>query len=229
VQTPLAILAISLGVSGALCSTALADADPPSDVLLSQNSYSPYTVTQPQLSDGLNEITNTANTAGYKIRVAVIGNLNDLGSVPDFLDKPQPYATFLSNELSFGRKNTRPLLAVMKAGYGYVNITPKEQQALKDLKIPADADSNTLVKVAIAAVPKLSTAAGHPIKASSLAYGGGSGGGPSPALIVGVPAIVLAVAGLVLAMRRGRPDDEESDEDEEEEEGEEEQPVTQAG
>jgi hypothetical protein len=215
----LALLAIAAGALGGLPSEAAADADPPSDVLLTQNAYTPYTLTDQELNSALNQVADEANKKGYKIRVAVIGALNDLGSVPDFFDKPMPYARFLASELSFGRKNTRPLLTVQKAGFGYVNIGP-ERRVLAKIDIPSDADANTLTRIAIDAVPKLSTAAGFPIKPSNLAYSGSDGGGTSPALIVGIPVAVLALAGLVLAMRRTQSASEDEDEDEDEGEAE---------
>jgi hypothetical protein len=72
--------------------------------------------------------------------------------------------------------------------------------ALKDLTVPPNADNNELARVAMAAIPRLARAAGHPIKATAAASGASgkcSGGGiSSTALIFGAP-ILLLILGLV--------------------------------
>src|SRR5947207_2192953 len=65
------------------------------------------------------------------------------------------------------------------------------------------ADSDGLVRAAIGAVVKLSTAAGHPVKPP--AARGGGGGGPT-ALVFVVPVILLALAGLAVSRRARRAD-----------------------
>src|SRR3712207_4338474 len=101
----------------AVPATALADGDPASDVLLVQDVYSPYQPKIPKpVSDALNATLKKARAAGYPLKVAIIATKNDLGSVPQFFARPQPYAQFLEREIAFNQKV--PLLIVMPNGFG---------------------------------------------------------------------------------------------------------------
>ena len=64
----------------------------------------------------LNAETAAAKRAGFPIKVALIASPVDLGVIPDLFGKPQQYADFLDQEISFQGK--QPLLVVMAAGYG---------------------------------------------------------------------------------------------------------------
>ena len=96
---------------------AFADADPASDVLIYQSVYYSYSpaISKP-LSAQLNAMVAAAKKRGLPIKVALIGQTEDLGGVPSFFGKPKDYADFLGREISFNRK--QPLLIVMPAGYG---------------------------------------------------------------------------------------------------------------
>jgi LPXTG-motif cell wall-anchored protein len=48
----------------------------------------------------------------------------------------------------------------------------------------------------------LSAAAGHPVPAPKVPGGGGGGGGTSPLIVFGVPVALLALGGVLAALRR---------------------------
>src|SRR5207302_3470111 len=78
-----ALLALLLAAAalGAAAPAALADADPPSDVLLLQSVYYPY---QPPVSDKLrrtlDKVVLDARQAGYPVKVALVESTVDLGA-----------------------------------------------------------------------------------------------------------------------------------------------------
>src|SRR3954453_6804733 len=97
--------------------TALADGDPASAALLLQDVYTPYQPTVPKpVADALTSTVKQLRAKGYPLKVAVIATKTDLGSVPQFLGRPGPYAQFLESEIKFNK--SKPLLVVMEAGYG---------------------------------------------------------------------------------------------------------------
>src|SRR5271163_1216609 len=107
-----ALLAPTLGPAAAR-----ADGDPASDVLLGQNVFYPYTpAVSPAIQKTLDAETTAASRAKFPIKVALIASPVDLGVIPDLFGKPQKYADFLDQEISFQTK--QPLLVVMSAGYG---------------------------------------------------------------------------------------------------------------
>ena len=67
-----------------------------------------------QMQQALNARTAAAKRSGFPIKVALIATPVDLGVIPDLFGKPQKYAAFLDQEISFRTK--QPLLVVMKTG-----------------------------------------------------------------------------------------------------------------
>jgi hypothetical protein len=187
-----ALLALTL-----LPAAALADGDPASDVLLGENVFYPYSPpTSPALQKQLNAETAAAKQAHFPLKVALIGAPVDLGVIPSLFGKPQKYADFLDQEISFQTK--QPLLVVMAAGYG---VDAKTKAAAAALAKPAGTKSNDLARAAIIAVPKLAAAAGHPLKGE----GGGSGGGGDSSraiLVAALAAIAIAAAAALVVVRR---------------------------
>jgi MYXO-CTERM domain-containing protein len=60
----------------------------------------------------------------------------------------------------------------------------------------------------VTAIVKLSKAAGHPVPTPALPKAsGGGGGGTSPAIVFGVPVALLALGGLLAALRRRQDTD----------------------
>jgi hypothetical protein len=189
-----------------LPAAAKADGDPASDVLLLQDSYLPYAPAVPKpVSDALNRTLKDVRKKGYPIKVAVIQSKNDLGAVPQFIGRPQPYAGFLESEIAFNKP--KPLLIVMKEGYGTAAMKPEIAKAVAGLEKPKDGSSDALARSAIDAVVKLAAASGHPVVKPKLpASASGGGGGTSPAIIFGVPVLLLALGGLLAAIRARQTD-----------------------
>lgn len=189
----------ALVVSVLLPSAALADGDPASDVLLGENVFYPYSPpTSPTLQKRLNAETAAAKRAHFPLKVALIGAPVDLGVIPSLFGKPQKYADFLDQEISFQTK--QPLLVVMAAGYGVQGVDAKTKSAAAALARPAGTNGNELARAAILAVPKLAAAAGHPLKGSQ--SGGGSGSGSRAILVAALAAIAIAAAASLVVVRR---------------------------
>ena len=180
-----------------------ADGDPASDVLLLQDVYLPYAPGVPgPLGKTITTLLKTTRKAGFPLKVAIVADPKDLGAVPQFVGKPQQYAPFLQSEIAFNSK--RPLLVVMPAGYGAAALPKGSETGLQGLDPPKSAKGEDLGRAAIAAIVKLSAAAGHPVPAPKLpaAGGGGGGGSTSPLIVFGVPVALLALGGVLAALRR---------------------------
>jgi len=186
--------------------SALADADPASDILLAQNAFYPY---QPPVSHALEAAMETvlraAARAGLPLKVAVVGSREDLGAVPDFFGHPQQYAQFLDKEISFN--NRPPLLVVMPAGFGVVAAGPPN--ALAGLKVDTQHSSYGLVRSAILAVVSMVRATGRTIATPSIPPNSSAGG--SPSILFAIPVALLVLVGLAALRRRGSRRHEEAD------------------
>ena len=183
---------------------ALADADPASDVLLGASVFYPYTPpVSSSLEKSLNAEVAAAARAHFPIKVALIGSPVDLGAIPSLFGKPQEYANYLDQEISFSGK--QELLIVMPMGYGVQGLDPAATSAVGALAKPPSAQSDALARAAIGAVSRLAAASGHPIGKVSQgnATAGSGSSGLVPALILGVVAIATAVAVLALRRRAG--------------------------
>jgi hypothetical protein len=181
---------------------AQADGDPASDVLLLQDVYLPYAPGVPgPLARTITNLLKTTRKAGFPLKVAIVADAKDLGAVPQFFGKPQQYAPFLQSEIAFNSK--RPLLVVMPAGYGAAALPKGSETGLQGLGPPKSPNGDDLGRAAIAAIVKLSAAAGHPVPAPKVPSGGGGGGGStSPLIVFGVPVALLALGGVLAALRR---------------------------
>ena len=176
-------------------------------MLLAQNVFYPFS---PAVSAGLEKTLNAeaaaAGRAHFPIKVALIESPVDLGAIPSLFAKPQQYATFLDQEISFA--NTKDLLlVVMPSGYGVAGLTPPATSAAASLPKPADRGSDGLARAALAAIPKLAVAAGHPIGAISGTSGTSAGSGGGGATPIGVAALAVGavvIAGAVTWFRRRR-------------------------
>jgi hypothetical protein len=186
---------------------ARADGDPASDVLLGQNVFYPYTpAVSPAIQKTLDSETTAASRAKFPVKVALIASPVDLGVIPDLFGKPQKYADFLDQEISFQTK--QPLLVVMAAGYGVEGIHGPAQAAVTSLPKPVGPTTNALAQAAITAVAKLAADSGHPIKGvAGLPGSSSSSGGSSttPIVIALVAAALLTAAALVVVRRRQAP------------------------
>jgi hypothetical protein len=185
-----------------LPSLAAADGDPASDTLLGENVFYPYS---PSVAEAvklqLDRQTAAAKRAGFPIKVALIAGPTDLGAIPSLYGKPQAYAKFLDQEISF--RGAQPLLVVMPAGYGVQGVTGPARLAVSGLPKPAGKTSTDLARAAQTAVAKLVSASGHSVKRPKSTGGGGSGGGTTVLLILLVlAAIAVSTTLIVLRVRR---------------------------
>jgi hypothetical protein len=174
-----------------------ADGDPASDVLLGQNVFLPYSQISQRIERRLYAICDAARSAGYPLRIALIGARSDLGVVPALFGKPQAYARFLSAEL--GGVVTSPVLVVMPDGLGRARDgRPLPDAPLAGLRVAPGTDG--LGTAAIAATERLAAAAHHPLPASAIASTGSTAASPSTvrhALIA--IAILLALSAAAIA------------------------------
>ena len=182
--------------------TAGANGDPASDVLLQSKIYFPTQRVGPPEAANLQKIVNSANAKGYAIRVALIEDASDLGTVPNLLNQPQKYAEFLGPEIRFVYKGD--LLVVMPTGLGLTTTkqTIPPAKAIEGMQVEAGGSPNGLALTAGAAVTALAKAAGHPIAGSTKSTDSGSG-----ALVGIIVAAVLLALGLGGAfwVRRSAP------------------------
>jgi hypothetical protein len=181
--------------------TALGDGDPAIDVLLGQNVFYPYAPpTSAAVQKTLNAETAAAKKAGFPVKVALIGAPVDLGVIPSLFGKPQQYANFLDQEISFQGKQV--LLVVMAAGYGTQGMSAAATRAAASLPKPTGTTPTELASAAVTAVDKLAASAGHPIKGVP-GVGGASSGGGSPTVIFVILALAaIGAAAALVAIRR---------------------------
>src|SRR3954469_8132832 len=164
-------------VVAALClaapAAALANGDPASDVLLQSKVYFPTQRVTVGAATQLKQIVQKANAKGYPIRVALIHDETDLGTVPNLLNQPQKYAEFLGPEIRFAYKGD--LLVVMPTGLGVTmtDETPPPAKSIEGMQVEAGGSTNGLAQTAGEAVEKLSAAAGHPLTSTKTSGGGG--------------------------------------------------------
>ncbi len=198
-------IAVALACLGAgvLCSApgALADADPASDYLLAAPAFYPFQPpTSPALRHQLEQALSELKAKGLNLKVAIVGNPTDLGAVPNLFGKPQDYAKFLSQEISFNQP--QPLLVVMPAGFGLAHAGAPS--SLSGLAVESARQSNGLARSAILAVQRVASANGKPIAVGPVSSGGSSGGGVSPLITFGAPVLLVVVGALVAGRIRRR-------------------------
>jgi hypothetical protein len=171
--------------------SAAANGDPASDVLLQAKVYFPTQRVSPQAANSLKAVVQAANAKGYPIRVALIKDETDLGTVPNLLNQPQKYSEFLGPEIRFAYKGD--LLVVMPTGVGVTqtDATPAPANAIQGMQVEAGGSPDGLALTAEEAVKKLAAASGHPLEAAKKASGGG---GAAAGIAV---AVILLALGLV--------------------------------
>jgi hypothetical protein len=202
-------VAAVVGIAVGTVTIAFADVDPASDVLLMQDVFVPY---QPkvctQVRDALEVATRRSRAAGYPLKVAVIGSTSDLGAAPQFFGHPSEYAKFLGAELGVFSTHAKrkvtdvPLLVVMPEGIVLWHADPRASDVVKGIAIPRNPGSNALTRAAAAAVPKVATAAGHPVAAVTISSG--CSHKTSPWLPFAVPILFLVIGGILLRFVRPR-------------------------
>lgn len=155
----LALLAILASAGGIFASSARADGDPASDVLVTQRLFLPQDAgLPPGQQTQLGALVDDAARDGYQLRVALIASPADLGSVAPLWRQPQNYARFLGQELAFTYHG--PLLVVMPDGFGFYRFNRSaadELAALGGVRPGASA----LGSAALTAVQRLAATSGH--------------------------------------------------------------------
>jgi hypothetical protein len=190
------VLVVCLAAPG----TAHADGDPASDFLIAQSVFLPYNA---KIDDGvlarLQAVVKEAAERRFQIRVALIAQPYDLGSVFQLYRKPQRYAQFLGQELAFAYDGR--LLVAMPNGFGYAEggrPNPHLARALLSLREPGR-DPTQLADAATKAVQRLASAAGRPLPPPKV---GGGSETRDRIVIAAAAAIGLAlVAGLTVLRR----------------------------
>jgi cytochrome oxidase Cu insertion factor (SCO1/SenC/PrrC family) len=220
----LALAMLALAAGAVFPARAPADGDPASDVLLTQSAFLPADSGLPAAqSNQLQALVREAAKDGYPIRVAVIPESYDLGSVTALWDRPSTYASFLGIELSLTYKG--PLLVAMPDGWGFNwpgHRTGAADALLAKLRIAPGAGG--LLDATQTAVSGLARSAGvglaatrstTPLSSPSSAAANGSaaaprgGGGssgfsllPALAIVAGSAAALTLLAVVVVPRRR---------------------------
>ncbi len=174
--------------------SAAADGDPASDVLVSQPIFLPQDsgATADQQAQ-LGAIESAAQKSGYPIRVALIATPSDLGSIGALWRQPQNYAQFLGQELSLVYKGT--LLVVMPNGFGVYHVGQQPGAGRSALAGTQPPGSRQLVGATLTAIERLAAASGHTLPAAGSAAVPGSASDDTSswlALAIGAAVIVAA-------------------------------------
>jgi hypothetical protein len=198
-------LAAALAAAASLAApvAARADGDPASDVIISQNVFFSYTKLPESSKETLGRVVSEANRGGYTVRVALIGNRFDLGSVPVFWKKPQQYAKFLSQELLGPAPYTNRVLTVMPNGFGLSRTgkdLPSDRRAL-DAVPSAQTRGEDIAAAGARAVRQLAVLHGVKVDASAPSKGGGA---DNERLIIGGAVLAVVALAAVLAVLRSR-------------------------
>jgi len=147
-------------------SRALADGDPASDVLTETPVYFPADGGIPATQQAqLLGLVREAQRRGYPLRVALIADKPDLGSIGALWSKPNVYSGFLGTELSLVFRGT--VLVVMPDGYG-VDVVgesgagSKTEAAAEPLihLAPPGTGGAAIARSAIDAIGRMTSAAG---------------------------------------------------------------------
>jgi len=189
--------------AGALVPGARADGDPASDFLITQPVYFPYDGKfSPELEGRLLALAREAKAQGFPIKVALIPDAYDLGSVTVLWRKPKLYARFLGEEDAAFFKQR--LLVVMPNGFGFYRPGhPVDAEYAALSKIPIGTGDDGLVRAAIAGVQALAAADGVKLAAPTHVTTPAQRNSHDRIVIIVAAAVGLALAGLLrLALRR---------------------------
>ena len=168
------MLALAAVLAGTAAGTARADGDPASDVLLSDNVFlsfqSPYGSAEGR---ALEALAKQAKEQGFPVRVAVITQIADLGSVGGLYGRAQRYADFLASEIRFVYRGT--LVVAMNGKPGGFGVhgpgaTPAARRALERMKLPSSSVTTAeLARLAADAMQRVAAASGHHLTAPAAA------------------------------------------------------------
>jgi hypothetical protein len=153
-----AAVAAAAAIAGALAADTWADGDPASDYLVVQNVSFPYQPASLATRAQLEQTVDSVYAQGERVKVALIYQASDLGSVPSLFGNPADYAHFLGLEI--GMWYVGPLLVVMPAGFGVYDggrSTTAEEDVLRSVSVDA-ASPDAFVSSATVAVQQLEAA-----------------------------------------------------------------------
>jgi cytochrome oxidase Cu insertion factor (SCO1/SenC/PrrC family) len=193
-----AVLALAVALVVVSGGVARADGDPASDYLVANQVFlSSQSTGMSTAQRQLVAAVAAANRAGLAIRVAVIANDYDLGSVSELWHQPRTYARFLGVELSLAYRRQR-LLVVMPNGFGFSwagHATARSYRLIATVPLDTSAGAG-LAAAAEVAVRRLARASGVALPPSQPAAGGGAARPRS----AGTLTIIGAVAGGIAAL-----------------------------
>ena len=198
-----AALVCALALAGALATVAHADGDPASDYLITQPVFFPYDGKfSPELEGRLLALAREAKAQGFPIKVALIPDSYDLGSVTVLWRRPKLYARFLGEEDAAFFKQR--LLIVMPNGFGFYRPgSPVDAEYATLAKIPIAPGDDGLVQAAISGVQALAAAGGVKLAAPTHVQTPAQRNSHDRIVIIVAAAVALALAWLLrLALRR---------------------------
>jgi hypothetical protein len=198
-----ALVCALLFAAGALAVQARADGDPASDYLITQPVYFPYDGKfSPVLEGQLLSVVKEAKAKGFPIKVALIPDSYDLGSVTSLWKQPKLYARFLGEEDATFFKQR--LLIVMPNGFGFYRPgEPVAKEYATLAAIPIQPGDDGLVRAALAGVQKLAAAEGIQLAAPSHVTTPAQRNSHDRLVIIVAVVALLLVGGLLrLALRR---------------------------
>ena len=201
-RTALACLVVLVGAVG-LAGQARADGDPASDYLITQPVYFPYDGKfSPVLEGQLLSVVKEAKAKGFPIKVALIPDSYDLGSVTSLWKQPKLYARFLGEEDATFFKQR--LLIVMPNGFGFYRPgRPVAKEYTTLAAIPIQPGDDGLVRAALAGVQKLAAAEAIQLAAPSHVTTPAQRNSHDRLVIIAAVVAVLLVGWLLrLALRR---------------------------
>lgn len=148
---------------------AVADGDPASDYLITQQVFLPLSVPFSTAQGGaLTALLNNSELEKFPLKVAIIAGPEDLGSVPSLYGTPQRYASFLGQEDYYFFK--QELLVVMPQGYGLYKasgVPPGDKRVIAKLPAPHVRSGDGLIAAAVRAVRALAARRNLPLSAKS--------------------------------------------------------------
>jgi hypothetical protein len=181
---------------------ARADGDPASDTLLISTLYTPVSqkISPPVLAN-LEATIKASNAAGFKVRVALILDRTDLGSVPQLYGHPEQYVHLLSGELYYAWKGG--IVAVQPSGIGVRNITPlaPAQKLASSITVAKPATADTLAEAATVAIRKLAAQKGVTVAAQGTTAPAKTSKGRSTLTTVLGAVLIVALLGLFIGQR----------------------------
>jgi cytochrome oxidase Cu insertion factor (SCO1/SenC/PrrC family) len=193
-----AVLALAVTLVAVSNGVARADGDPASDYLLTNQVFlSSQSTGMSPAQRQLAATVAAANRAGFPIRVAVIANNYDLGSVTELWDQPRTYARFLGVELSLAYHQR--LLVVMPNGFGFNwpgHTTSRAYGSLTTVPLRSGTGPG-LAAAASVAVRRLARASGVALPTTKPAATGGSARPGSARTLTIIGAVAGGIAALV--------------------------------